>query len=142
MIKQASVSQIQRGEVSRKDGYIVIAMCFYPRGMRKELRDEYRRDLAPDRVLFKEWQKYEQEFGHDAAFAKSNYEKRFQLNKENLERLAKVAEEKDVYLVCQCQMGERCHREMLMVAAHELWDAGIDQVFNEYREFSKRLRSM
>ena len=40
MIKQASVRQIRQGERTRKDGYVVITMCFYPRGLKKALRDD------------------------------------------------------------------------------------------------------
>jgi uncharacterized protein YeaO (DUF488 family) len=140
MLKQASVGQIRNGEVSRDDGYIVLAMCFFPRGFKRELRDEYLHDLAPDRVLFKEWLAYSREFGHEEAFKKSDYENRFQLNGKARYDLRRLTEKVgDVYLVCQCAVGERCHREMLMLAAKTLYGGNIDKVFNEYPEFLARV---
>jgi len=56
VLKQGSVHQIRSGKLSRKDGYIAVTMCFYPRGLRKELLDEYRKNLALHVKLFKEWQ--------------------------------------------------------------------------------------
>ncbi len=141
MIAQASVAQIRRGEISPSDGYVVIAMCFFPRGLKRELRNESRSNLAPDRALFKEWQKFEQEFGHDLAFAKSNYEQRFQLDdsaKYDLRRLTELSRTKNVYLVCQCAVGERCHREMVMLFAQRFYQATIAPVFHSYPDFMAR----
>lgn len=142
-IKQASVRQVRNGEVTRDDGYIVIAMCFYPRGLRKELRDEYRSDLAPERVLFKEFKGYQSRFGHKAGFTRSCYESRFNLSAnalEHLNELAQLSRSRDVYFVCQCEVGERCHREMILLAAQKLYGAKIDRVFQSYSVFLKRIR--
>src|SRR5687767_7745897 len=116
MMKQGSVLQLRRRELLPSMGYIVIGMCFYPRGVSKEWRHEYRADLAPDRELFREWKNFEKTSGHDAAFRLTNYETRFTLKSEALVHLDCLCErEEDVYLICQCQVGERCHREMLML---------------------------
>lgn len=141
MLKQASAKQIRTGEVGRRHGHIAIAMCFYPRGLRKELRDEYRRNLAPDVKLFKEWQIHEKKSGHDEAFRLSRYEKRFTLSPEamsDLERLSALSREKDVYVVCQCAVGERCHREILLLLAKKKFRAPISKVFHEYPDFFAR----
>lgn len=135
MLRQASVGQIRRGEITRKQGYIVITMCFYPRGLRKELRDEYRGDLAPDRALFKDFKRWQKELGHEKGFELSHYDDRFSLSAsalETLSRLSRLSWERDVYLVCQCEPGERCHREILMLLAERRFGASIDLVRNEY----------
>jgi hypothetical protein len=142
MLKQASVRLIRSGEVTRHHGFISICMCYYPRGLIKELRDEYRSDLGPDRVLFKEWRQYEILDGHEKAFQLSNYEERFRPSSRSLthlRHLARMAVTEDVYLVCQCEMGERCHREMLLLMAESLYGAPIGPIFHRYPEFVKRL---
>lgn len=142
MIKQTSVAHIKRKHIPRQNTHIVVAMCFHPRGLKKELRDEYCKALAPDEVLFKDWQKFEKEFGHDEAFKKSNYENRFTLSQEALERLKELTElsrQKDVYFVCQCRISARCHREMLMLTARKLFGAKTSMIYNEYSDYEKRL---
>ena len=143
MLRQASAKEIRSGEVDRRDGHIAIVMCFYPRGLRRELRDEYIRRLAPDEPLFREWKAIELKAGHDAAFRLTRYEKRFHLGPEALEdlkRLSALAKVKDVYLVCQCAIGERCHREMLLLAAKKFFRAPADKIFHAYPDFERRLR--
>jgi uncharacterized protein YeaO (DUF488 family) len=143
MLKQASVRQIRKGEVGRKDGFIAITMCFYPRGLRKELRDEYRSDLAPTKDLLKDFNKCQKELGHEEAFVKSHYEKRFTLTAEalsHLEELSKMSRKRDVYLVCQCEMGERCHREILLLLAKNKFHAKIAKVFKDYPVVMKKFK--
>jgi hypothetical protein len=145
LIQQASVEQVRKRQLSRKNTHIVITMCFYPRGLRKEYRDEYRSDLAPDRTLFRKWKIYEQSKGHDNAFRLSKYEQHFHLSETALSALQQYAIEshkKDIYFVCKCQIGERCHREMLMLAAQKKFGADIAKVFNKYPQFEKRLADL
>ncbi len=135
MLKQASVTQIRKQELTRRDGYLVVAMCFYPRGLKKELFDEYRNDLAPDRKLFKEFKAFQAEFGHEAGFEKSHYEERFYLNTgayDRLKYLTDLSRGQDVYFLCQCELGERCHREILMLVARSRFNAEIGPVFHQY----------
>jgi uncharacterized protein YeaO (DUF488 family) len=142
MLKQASVKQVREQSLPRANTAIVVCMCFYPRGIRKEWRDDYRSELAPDRELFQEWKKYEKTDGHDGAFKLSHYEERFQLTELALRYLKYYVEEsrqKDVYLVCQCNIGEKCHREMLMLTAQKKFSAPIDKIHNDYKIFSARL---
>lgn len=142
MLKQASIKQIQKGEVSREKGYVVATMAFYPRGLKKELLDEYRVDLAPDKELFKEFKQCQAEVGHDEAFEKSNYENRFELSRratEHLKQLVKMSETQDVYLACQCEMGQRCHREILLLIAEKEFGAKTDPLFHTYPKFESRL---
>lgn len=144
MLKQASISEIRSGKISRKDGYLVAAMCFYPRGLKKELLDEYRAHLAPDRKLFKDWKEVEQKSGHEAAFTETSYEERFTLAPdalESLRRLTDISLTRDVYIACQCEPGERCHREIVLLVAEHKFGAKIAPIHHEYPVFLKRLKS-
>ncbi len=137
-LKQASVKQIRSAELIREHSYIVITMCYYPRGLKKELRDEYRSDLAPDRLLFKEFKDYQKKIGHEEAFVKSNYENKFSLNEnalQHLKELSELSKIKDVYLVCQCEVGKKCHREMLLLTAEKLFGAKIDFIYHSYSNY-------
>lgn len=117
-------------------------MCFYPRGVKKEWRDDYKKDLAPDRELFREWKEAEKRVGHTEAFVESRYEERFQLSwlgEQYLNYYCKESLTKDVYLVCQCKVGEKCHREMLMLHGKLKYGAEIDRVFNDYSIYVSRI---
>ncbi|MEZ0392079.1 MAG: DUF488 family protein [Pseudobdellovibrionaceae bacterium] len=143
MLKQASIRQIQKSELTREQGYLVATMAFYPRGLKKELLDEYRAELAPDRELFKEFKEQQAKVGHEAAFEKSRYEERFHLGRratETLKNLARMSQTQDVYLACQCEIGERCHREILLLIAEKEFGAKVDPLFHTYPVFEKRLK--
>ncbi len=138
MLKQASITQIRNGEITRRDGHLVIAMCHHPRGLPRAARDEYRRDLAPDHALFREWKSREKKMGPDQAFKKSRYAKRFRLSPEGREKLSQLSwlsQRRDVYLFCQCELGARCHREMLLLLARREFGARIGMVYHRYPEF-------
>jgi uncharacterized protein YeaO (DUF488 family) len=142
MLLQASVDQVRKQEIPRENSLIIITMCYYPRGIKKEWRDDFRSILAPDRELFKEWKAFEKEKGHDEAFKLSHYEERFSLTPIALTLLKVYGEwsrEKDIYFVCQCKVGERCHREMLMLAAYKKYGAFVSNIFHTYPAFESRI---
>lgn len=137
MLKQATMTQIRSGELTRKNGHIVIVMRHYPRGLAKKFIDEYLSQLAPDLALFREFKKFEKLIGHNQAFKKIRYTERFvisDLGWNHLERLANLSQAKNVYFVCQCKMGDFCHREILMLWAHARFNAQIEAVFHQYRD--------
>ena len=141
MLRQASVRQLREGAISRAKAHIAICMCLHPRGMPGELRDEFLSILAPDRNLFRDWKSREAKVGHEAAFRETNYEERFQLPPEalvELRRLIGLSREKIVYLVCQCAVGERCHREILLLTAKAM-GAETGNVYHRYPVFEARL---
>jgi uncharacterized protein YeaO (DUF488 family) len=141
MLRQASIAQIRSGEVNRARGYVIAGMCYYPRGLRRLLLDEYRGDLAPDRELFREWKNVEKEEGHDAAFERTRYEERFRLSGKALATLRELSlrsRDEEIFLACQCAVGERCHREMLLLLARDGLGAQIGEVFHEYPAWRKR----
>lgn len=145
LLEQASVSQIRREEPGRRDGYIAVVMCHYPRGLRTEARDAFISELAPDRPLLAEWKECEREKGHEAAFKQTHYEERFQLSAwalHLLEELSRRSLKEDVYLVCQCEVGERCHREMLMLLAKAKFKASVGKIFKKYPVWIRRIKGL
>lgn len=135
MLKQGSVAELRSGEISRYRDYVVVCMAFYPRGVKKELIDEYRTHLAPDKDLIKDFKAAEEKAGHDEAFKITNYDARFRLLPEaveSLRRLTDKSRKQDVYLLCQCEAGARCHREILLLIAKERFGAEIGPVFHQY----------
>lgn len=143
MLRQGSISQLRSGEISREHGYLVIAMCFYPRGIRREIRDEYRKDLAPPKELFLDWKAAKETWGHEQAFARSRYEQRFALGAAALEHLRELAARRgNVYLFCQCELGHQCHRELLLLTAATLWKAKTSPLFHRYPVYGKRLAKL
>lgn len=135
MLKQASVAQIRNQDITRADGYIVIAMCIYPRGLKRELRDEFLPQLAPSRELLADFKNFEKSGSHDEAFIKCDYYTRFRLSESgshDLRHVSDLSRTRDVILVCQCQLGQRCHREMLMLMARERFSVEIGEIYHEY----------
>lgn len=132
MLRQASVTDIQRGRITKEDGRIVICMRHYPRFLRRELRDEYLACLAPYDELFRDFRTALGTVAHhDAAFKKSKYTKRFALSERGLaelKRLSELSRKQDVYLVCQCARGEMCHTLLLMRMAKNFFNAKIEHV--------------
>jgi hypothetical protein len=144
MLKQASVSDLITDRVSPgAKSYVVIAMRRYPRFINRALRDEYQPTLASDTKLFEDWLSTKRRTGdHNGAFGKVRFEERFvldELGMDNLERLSAVSRKKDVYLVCQCAMGLRCHREMLLLLAQERFGARIGKVMNDYPKYLRKI---
>lgn len=142
MLMQTSIREIRTGTVKRGSHYLVACMAYYPRGMNKTLIDEFRNNLAPDRVLFGEWKEAEERVGHEEAFRLVDYEARFQVTPEGMEslrRLTDLSRKQDVYLACQCELGERCHRELLLLTAKFRLGADISPLFKTYPVYEQRL---
>lgn len=141
MLKQASVAQIRSGEVNREQGMVVIAMCRYPRALRRELRDSYESALGPSRELLADFLAQQTKHGHERGFAACHYQERFTLTEGAHARLGELAEQsrkRDVFLVCQCTVGERCHRELLLLLAGRDFRAKVGKVFHAYPTFLRR----
>ena len=145
MLRQASVPDLTAGRLSRSDGLVVIAMRTYPRQVTRTARDEYLIDLSPDPALFRDFKEAERRLAdHDAAFTEVDYENRFTLSGTamiELERLCRAADDRDVFLVCQCAPGQRCHRERLLMIARQAFDAPAEDPRNVYPKFAARLAS-
>lgn len=143
MLKQASVPDLIMDRVNRDKGYVVITMRRYPRFVARKLRDEYLTTMSPEAKLHEDWLSAKRRYrDHNGAFARVNYEKRFSVSEQgwaDLERLCRLARRKTVYLVCQCHVGNRCHREMLLILAREVFGAPAEEPRNDYPEFRKRI---
>ncbi len=143
MLRQASVSDLITDRVNRDKGYVVITMRRYPRFVRRELRDEYLTSMSPEIKLHESWLSAKRRYrNHNGAFARVHYELRYNVSEPgwaDLERLCRLAKRKTVYLICQCRVGDRCHREMLLILAKELFHAPAEAPKNEYPDFVKRL---
>jgi uncharacterized protein YeaO (DUF488 family) len=143
VLRQASVADVRKGRVSRARGRVVVAMRIHPRGFAKSLRDEYVAALAPAPDLFADFRRAKAwHEDHERAFADSRYEDRFFLGAEGVGALARLSGDAwhgEVFLVCQCEVGERCHRELLLLAARTVFGAPVDVVHHEYPAFARRL---
>lgn|GEM_PF-720551 len=142
MLRQASVSDLITDRVNRDKGYIVITMRRYPRFVARELRDEYLHTMSPDVKLHEAWLGAKRRnHDHNGAFARVQYEHHFTVSDPgwaDLQRLCRKARQRTVYLVCQCRVGDRCHREMLLLLARELFKIPAEEPKNDYPEFRKR----
>jgi hypothetical protein len=41
--------------------------------------------------------------------------------------------------VCQCDLGQRCHRELLLLTAREAFGATVRRIHHDYPRFQARL---
>lgn len=143
MLRQASISSLITEKVSRDKGHVVIAMRRYPRFINRKLRDEYLPSLASDKKLFEDWLSAKRRYqDHDGAYRRVQFEKRFSLTDEGLEHLARLSalsHGQDVYLVCQCHEGHRCHRELLLILARRVFKAKAEKPKNDYPVFEARI---
>lgn len=144
MLKKGCVAQLRSGELSRADGHIVLPMCRYPRGLKKDLIDEYVKALAPGANLLDAFHAERERLGgnHNAAFLSCDYQSRFSLDETALQALrhfAEMARERDIYFVCQCELNERCHRELLLICAKRWWQAPTELRAFSYPVFEARI---
>lgn len=146
MLKQASVSDLIMDRVSRgRKNYIVITMRRYPRFVNRALRDEYTPEMSPEPSLHEDWLSAKRKHDdHDGAFARTCYDKRFTISEkgfENLKRFSEMSKTKDVYFICSCRVGQRCHREMVLLLAKKWFKAKTDEITHRYPDFEKRISS-
>jgi hypothetical protein len=145
MIRQATVEDIGNKRITKLHGDIVVVTQYYPRFLKRNLIHEYHRVLAPTRALlseFKDTERARVDESHDDAFDDVNYEEKFTLSKEGMAVLAAWAErskERDVYFVCHCRIGQRCHREILLLAAEKYFGAKISKTHFPWTVIRRRL---
>ena len=143
VLRQATIKQYKNQELPRASSHLVVAMRFYPRFLKKELRDEFLCHLAPEKQLLKEFNEAQKKLNdHNAAFAHVSYNSRFELDENalsDLKRLAELSHDKEVYLACVCAMKEMCHREILLLTAKKLFKCEIADVYHKYPEFIEKL---
>lgn len=129
MLKEASVSELQKKEISRNSRVLV------NRGRGND-------ELAPSDTLYKDFitnkRKLEKKLGrgsieaHNKAFLDCDYEIRFReqvtKNPEALTKLKDIARrsvKEDVYLICYEGPTKACHRRILLRMAEEFFGAQV-----------------
>jgi uncharacterized protein YeaO (DUF488 family) len=144
MLSRASVRDIRDRRLSRRYGYLVVVMQYYPRFLARTQIDEYVRSLAPSRDLFANFKAKERETkDHNLAFQEVSYEARFMLSregKESLRRLCELAMARPVYFLCQCLPVEKCHADLLLLTARHFHQAEIGFLRQKYPIYEQNLR--
>lgn len=145
MIKQATVEDVSSNRITKRHGLLVVTTRYYPRFLKRKLVDAYEATLAPAKDLLAEFKVREDEMGdHDAAFDDIAYESKFELSESGLAKLREyvtLSETQDVYFVCHCRLGQRCHRELLLIMARKM-GAQIGRIYFDYPVFQARLPKM
>ena len=108
MIKTKSVYD----PVEKTDGKRFLVTCYWPRGLSKDKLKlaGWLRDLAPSKILFKNWK--------DAKITWQKYELRYykemESQKQLIKELAKLSETSTITLLCfEKEDNSCCHRHLL-----------------------------
>ena len=94
---------------SPEDGYRLLVMRRWPRGIRKEAVDSWDKELAPSeplRVAYRRgdmpWEEYARRYMEEVS-----------PKRELLAQVARLAQKGPVTLLCSCVDETRCHRSLL-----------------------------
>lgn len=96
---------------SRDDGFRVLVMQYWPRGVKKDRIDVWYRDLATSSELIKAWK--------GGKMTWPQFKKRYitdlkdQKKQQLIGQLAQQAKTKKITLLCGCRDPNRCHRSIL-----------------------------
>jgi uncharacterized protein YeaO (DUF488 family) len=94
---------------SAKDGYRLLIMRLWPRGVRKDAIDEWQKELGPSRELL-------DGFLHGGV-GWAEYSRRYRAEMrdkpELLDAVGKLSRRRTVTLLCGCADESRCHRTLL-----------------------------
>ena len=93
------------------DGRRVLATRYWPRGVSKDTIDEYVIDLAPSRELLHQYRDGQLKWNQ----FRNQYltEMRSETAQREIHRLAKLARDEVVTVMCVCKDETRCHRSLL-----------------------------
>ena len=142
MLRQASLQELKDHVVTKRHGHLVMATRYYPRFLSRHDIHEYRSVLGPEKELLDHFKKLDKTLNdHNLAFERAGYEEKFNLSiagAAELERLARLSLDQEVYLICHCERGQKCHRELLMIMAQEFFGVSIAPLSNDYPVFRKR----
>ena len=101
---------------SPDDGYRLLIMRFWPRGVRKDAIDAWERDLAPSVELLRAYRNGRIEWEEFARRYRAEVGGRQEL----LADLASRVRSGTVTLLCGCEDESRCHRTLLREMVEEL----------------------
>ncbi len=96
-------------EVGPEEGYRLLIMRMWPRGIKKGRFDEWDKDLSPSSGLLRDWLKKSITFKE----FKARYLKEMETQKERIKTLAERAKGQTVTLFCHEREDTYCHRKML-----------------------------
>jgi uncharacterized protein YeaO (DUF488 family) len=153
VFRQARVEDIGNRRITKTHGQIVVVTQYYPRFLKRSLIHEYQHGLTPTRELLKDFKDAEKSAierlgkdkiseAHNQAFDDVGYEDKFTLTPDaisELGRLAEIAKTGDVYLVCHCKIGDRCHREILMLYAEVNFESKISKISYPWIKIRERI---
>ena len=95
--------------VEPDDGYRVLVMRFWPRGISKNKIDEWEKELGTPPDLIKKWKQGSISW---TDFSKQ-YRKYVSAHSDKIENLASRAQKETVTLLCSCHDDKHCHRSLL-----------------------------
>jgi len=101
-----------------QDGYRVLVMTYWPRGIKKEKVDEWARELGTPADLIEEWKNDEVSWKQFT----ERYLESIEDNKEKVKELANRAAGETVTLLCGCKDEAHCHRSLLKDLIEEMQD--------------------
>ncbi len=94
---------------SPDDGHCLLVMRMWPRGIRKEVVDEWEKELGPSRPLIDEFHKGRIDWPEFA----SQYQAEMAEKRELLARVREMSQKRTVTLLCSCSDDNQCHRSLL-----------------------------
>lgn len=94
---------------SAEDGYRLLVMRRWPRGVPRGAVDGWDKDLGPSPYLLERWRQGKL----DWESFRREYEAEMRSQGEKLRALATRARQETITLLCGCQDEERCHRTEL-----------------------------
>ena len=94
---------------SSDDGYRLLVMRLWPRGIRKAAVDSWEKDLGPSRELLESFQTGKLSWEELAV----RYREEMSTRSELLERYRDLARRQTVTLLCSCPDEAHCHRSLL-----------------------------
>lgn len=104
-VKTKSIYEPKR----KDDGFRVLVMQFWPRGVSKDKIDIWEKDLGTPPELIKKWKKGSvswQEFSKE-------YRRSVKQHSDKIKALADRAKKETITLLCSCSDGKHCHRALL-----------------------------
>lgn len=105
MVRIKNIYQV----VEAEDGFRLLVMRKWPRGIPKEAVDAWDKELGPSLPLLEAWRQQQIDW---AGFSRE-YIQQMQGHQEKLRALAHRAQRETVTLLCSCREEEHCHRSLL-----------------------------
>ena len=96
---------------SKDDGFRVLVMQYWPRGVKKQKIDAWYRDLGTSKELIKTWKAGKISWAQFKARYLADLKE--EEKKSLVHELAKRARKEKITLLCGCRDPDKCHRAIL-----------------------------